>query len=343
MTIPKVIFDTDGGVDDAWALLMLLKAHSLKIIELLAIITCSGNTDIDYSTINTCRVLEVTGVTNVPVFRGAPETMGFLENPERDNFFGLDGFGDVFPPDALPDMSFVNLKEHGVEVLARLIKQYPHEVTYIAVGPPTNLGFALRLSPEIADLIHQVFLMGGNFLGIGNITPYAEFNTFYDPEATDIVLRMLKCPIVVIPWETTIPPLNFVNRDWSINLSEIENSNPILDFINPIEEALFKKWPDILYWTCADPLTVAVFLAKDLLIISSEDVYASVELQSSDTRGQWLLDHENHKPNVKIITHMDTEVFKKCLLWTVDIKSQHLELLEYLQIDSDSKVCRRRK
>lgn len=60
VTKPKyVIFDTDMGSDDAWALQMILKAEKvLKTIKLLAITTVNGNTTNENVIKNTYRILD---------------------------------------------------------------------------------------------------------------------------------------------------------------------------------------------------------------------------------------------------------------------------------------------
>lgn len=61
-----VIFDHDGGTDDAWALLMLLQAEKhLKNIKLLAITCVNGNTTIDNVIKNTYHILCLMGRTDV--------------------------------------------------------------------------------------------------------------------------------------------------------------------------------------------------------------------------------------------------------------------------------------
>lgn len=55
-----VIFDTDMGTDDAWALLLLLKAEKyFKNIKLLGITCTHGNAGIDDVLRNAHRVLDV--------------------------------------------------------------------------------------------------------------------------------------------------------------------------------------------------------------------------------------------------------------------------------------------
>lgn len=65
-TSKLVIFDTDMGSDDAWALQMMLKAERrLKSIKILAITTVMGNTTTDNVIKNTYRILDGLNRTDV--------------------------------------------------------------------------------------------------------------------------------------------------------------------------------------------------------------------------------------------------------------------------------------
>lgn len=61
-----IIFDTDMGSDDAFALQMLLKAeNSLKNVKILAITTVNGNTTQENIIKNAYRLLDGCGRTDV--------------------------------------------------------------------------------------------------------------------------------------------------------------------------------------------------------------------------------------------------------------------------------------
>src|SRR5918996_4132769 len=45
---------------------------------------------------------------------------------------------------------------------------------------------ALRKAPDVVPRIKEIVLMGGS-IGLGNVTPAAEFNIYVDPHAADIV------------------------------------------------------------------------------------------------------------------------------------------------------------
>ena len=63
----------------------------------------------------------------------------------------------------------------------------------VAVGPLTNVALAMKADPELPARIKEIYIMGGNKEGIGNITQTGEFNFVADPEAayTVTILRPL--------------------------------------------------------------------------------------------------------------------------------------------------------
>ena len=60
---------------------------------------------------------------------------------------------------------------------------------------------AMRLDSQFASNLKELYIMGGNTEGKGNITVSAEFNFHSDPEAAYIVLENTKCPTVIACWE----------------------------------------------------------------------------------------------------------------------------------------------
>ncbi|XP_076105888.1 nucleoside hydrolase-like [Mytilus galloprovincialis] len=75
------------------------------------------------------------------------------------------------------------------------------EITLIALAPLTNISLALRFDPDFGGKLKEVFIMGGNIEGRGNINLCAEFNFYADPEAAYITIQELKCPINILSME----------------------------------------------------------------------------------------------------------------------------------------------
>ncbi len=193
----KLILDTDGGVDDAQALLMLIAAGRTPD----AITTVFGNVGLEAATRNILTVLAVAGATSVPVHKGAGRP---LNQPVIDAKYihGEDGLGGAPRPGVIPAAA-------GDDAIGFLIETFStaaragEKVDILMIGPLTNLGLALRLAPGIVPGIGQLTIMGGTVYGRGNTTPAAEFNIFADPEAAQIVFGA-PLEIVVAPWEPCV-------------------------------------------------------------------------------------------------------------------------------------------
>ena len=59
-------------------------------------------------------------------------------------------------------------------------------MTLVATGPLTNVALLSRPHPAAAAALERVVIMGGS-IGLGNITPAAEFNIWADPDAAQRV------------------------------------------------------------------------------------------------------------------------------------------------------------
>lgn len=209
-TIP-VLIDTDGGFYDAWALALALKFSKLdgthKKFKIVGITTVNGCTTVDNAIQNVGRVLHAVGVGEqahvIPVFKGmeSPLLVSKDKTP-RPAFFGKDGFGDTLPP--LPSEKKLKVvSEHAVNAIIKFSEKYKSKLTILALGPLTNLAMAVKLQPAIKNYVKEIFIMGGNFEGMGNVTVCGEFNFYADPEAAHIVLEnFASCPLYLLPWET---------------------------------------------------------------------------------------------------------------------------------------------
>jgi inosine-uridine nucleoside N-ribohydrolase len=151
-----------------------------------------------------CFIFEIVDGNNVfspfkiPIYKGCHST---LVEPvyNADPFHGHDGFGDT-NHDEEPDLKHVQ-DEHAVNTLVRIVKSNPGQITLVALGPLTNVAMAMRLDSQFASNLKDLYIMGGNTEGKGNITVSAEFNFHSDPEAAFIVLENTRCPTFIASWE----------------------------------------------------------------------------------------------------------------------------------------------
>ncbi|MDV3467670.1 nucleoside hydrolase [Stenotrophomonas sp. C3(2023)] len=192
--IPLLI-DTDPGVDDALALLM---AFADQRHEVVALTIAAGNVGLEYTVRNGLKLCEVAGRDDVPVFAGSPDP---LLHPSVDaaHVHGRDGYGDVDLP--LPRRQAE--AEHAALAILRLSHQYNGELMLVMLGPLTNLALALKLDPTLPQRIGRIVVMGGAVTCHGNITPAAEFNIAFDPEAAHVVFTAFP-HLKVSDWEATV-------------------------------------------------------------------------------------------------------------------------------------------
>lgn len=115
-----IIFDSDAGIDDAWALLMLLKAEQVRNIKVIAVTVVHGNTTVDYAADNCLRILSSADRTDVPVYKGARESL-LPKCSKISTWFGVDGFGDM-SYDEEPERFRIQ-NEHAVSAMHRLVNE----------------------------------------------------------------------------------------------------------------------------------------------------------------------------------------------------------------------------
>ncbi len=193
MTGNRLILDTDGGVDDAQALLLLIGAGRPPD----AVTTVFGNVDLDTATNNVLSVLSVAGA-DIPVHKGTAMPLA-QELIDARHVHGDDGLGGAPRPETTAEIAGSDAVGFLIEELVTAAEGGAR-TDLLFIGPLTNLAMALRLRPEAARGIGRLTLMGGTVHGRGNVTPAAEFNIYADPEAAAIVLRSA-IETVVVPWE----------------------------------------------------------------------------------------------------------------------------------------------
>lgn len=189
-----VILDCDPGQDDAVALLLALA--SPDEMELLAVSTVAGNVPLAHTAANARRILDLVDA-DTPVYAGAARPLlrplATAEHVHGET--GLDGSG--LPPPVRP-----LAPGHAARAIVELVRARPEKsVTLVATGPLTNVALALAEAPDLAARLEGIVLMGGA-IGLGNVTPAAEFNIFVDPHAAAMVFAA-GAPVTMFPLDVT--------------------------------------------------------------------------------------------------------------------------------------------
>lgn len=173
-----ILLDCDPGIDDALAIAF---ATGHPGIELAGITTVAGNVGVDKTTVNALAVTEFVGAKAVPVTAGCAVPLLRAARDAR-HVHGDSGLGGA----VLPPPSREAEPGHAVDYIVETIAAAPGEITLVATGPLTNVALAVRREPRLARWVRDFVIMGGS-AGRGNVTPAAEFNIWWDPEAAAIV------------------------------------------------------------------------------------------------------------------------------------------------------------
>jgi len=189
MSNPRVIIDTDPGLDDAVAILFALGSGRFDVLGLT---TVAGNIGLDRTTANALGLLAVVGRGDIPVLTGA-------ERPLRRwgidvvAIHGSDGLGGITLPPPL-----VTPQVGAVEWMARQLRDNPAgTIDILALGPLTNIARLVADHPDAAKRLGRLIIMGGTVDEPGNAGARSEFNFASDPEATAIVLQAGLTPTIV--------------------------------------------------------------------------------------------------------------------------------------------------
>lgn len=178
--MPRLIIDTDPGIDDAVAILMALASPAWQLAGLTVV---GGNVPLARGRRNALALLEYAARPDVPVLPGSSRPLRG-KFPYAQHFHGWSGLSRRLPaPRTRPAAG------NAVAFLAAQLQDHPGQIHLAALGPLTNLARLERQHPGILSQAASIAVMGGAVHAPGNITPAAEFNFYSDPTAAHEVLN----------------------------------------------------------------------------------------------------------------------------------------------------------
>jgi purine nucleosidase len=279
----KVIIDQDAfgpGGPNLQPILMVLQSPD---VEVLGITVESGDGWLKENVAHTLRMLEIIGRTDVPVVAGA--TYPLVNSQEATKRWEAKHgklvykgawteewppgsvnrrpihAADVVPPSSEGEPTTKPLAEPAEVFLVRKVREFPGEVSILALGPQTNLALALRRDAEFAAMAKEIVIMGGSFnphaannefaLEYAH-TPRLEFNFRRDPEAADLVLRAPWRKLILSPIDPTTGTL--FRPDLIKRIAAADT--PVAHYVSRHLEG-FPMW---------DELAAAVWLAPGIVV-----------------------------------------------------------------------------
>ena len=157
----------------------------------------------------------------------------------------------------------------------------------MALGPLTNVALALKLDPTLPGRVARCVVMGGAVTGHGNMTPSAEFNIAFDPEAAHLVFSAFP-RVELADWEAVLRH----GLDHAALEGWLAVGTPQARFYAGISRQT-REWAQAQgrgeRWHCADALAMALALAPEGALELQERPLA-VEIGLGRARGATLVD-----------------------------------------------------
>ena len=307
----NIIFDTDPGVDDAFALLYALNHPNINV---LGITTVFGNVPVETSTKNALILSEMAHKGTI-VYQGANKPLERKVTNYPSFIHGHDGLGDTNHPQS----KFNASKLDAAQFIINEINENSGNINLVAVGPLTNIANSIKQDPSIANKVNSLLIMGGSWLAGGNITPVAEANIYNDPEAAEIVFKS-GLPIVMVGLDVTHKV--FLSQKDIDKLSSLNNSGKFLKKISNIYMKFYKDTKDMDGCFFHDATAVIAMTNPEFFKYKVARVYVS---QDNLTRGQTVVYLKDLKHETEI---NDNRGFVQVLY---DVESKKV-ISEYLKV-----------
>ncbi|MCB9944995.1 MAG: nucleoside hydrolase [Geminicoccaceae bacterium] len=306
----KIIIDCDPGQDDAIALLMAF--GSPDEIEVLAVTAVAGNVPLQLTERNALRITELARRSDVPVHAGCSRpllrSLATAENVHGAT--GLDGCG-------LPDPSQALAPGHAVDAIIDILRREPEgTVTLCPMGPLTNIALGMVKEPGVLARTRQIVLMGGA-MGLGNVTPSAEFNFHVDPHAARIVFEF-GVPITMFGLDVTHKVLVTDDRLQAVRAvgnRQAEAAFGMLEFYNRYDRERYRSDGGPLH----DPCVIAWLLQPELF--DGRDCHVQIETESETSTGRsivdWWQSAIDRPKNARVMCDVDHDGFFALLTRTL--------------------------
>lgn len=296
----KVMIDCDVGVDDALAL--ILAFHSPEL-DVKAVTGVNGNVPLEQVFENIKKVLSLIQPESMPLIAKGADRPLKGKPIYAHSVHGQDGLGGakIDRKGRKEWWQFYAGPADGL--ITKMARQYPDEVTLIAVGPLTNLALAIQEDPEGMRKLKEIVIMGGAVRTGGNVTPYAEFNIFSDPLAAERVFGST-LSITLVPLDVT-HQVSLTAQRMEERVKPIHNdfSKFTIEATGYDSERHQFRNKELIH--LHDPLAVGVVVDPEL--VNEERLAIGVETGEGETHGRTFETGEG--PNIKVCLEVNAKGF----------------------------------
>lgn len=300
----KVIIDCDPGIDDAVALCLALFDPRLEVLGVTAV---EGNVGAERASLNVQTIVDQLDPPRYPRL-GTATPLESAPAADMRQLHGENGLANV--AFAVSQLQHQHLSE---KIICDEVRAAPEQVTLICLGPLSNLSRAFRRDPGLPLVIDQLIISGGAFHCLGNVTPVAEFNMFYDPLSARAVFRSATTKIL-IPLEVT--------QQVRVTLDIVEHLPPettragrLLRRLIPFAFRAYRQHLGQESIFLQDAVALTAALHPELFVL--QEVEGDVETTGELTRGVTVFDRRRHstvRSTTAVATEVDAAAVTDCIL-----------------------------
>jgi len=300
----KVIIDCDPGIDDAVALCMALFDPRLEVLGVTAV---EGNVSADRASLNVQTIVDQLDPPRYPRL-GAASPLEAAPAIDMRYLHGENGLGnEEFA------VSQLHHQHPSEKILCDEVRAAPEQVTLLCLGPLSNVARAFQRDPGLPLVVDQIIVSGGSVHCVGNVTPVAEFNMFYDPVSARAVFRSPTTKIL-IPLEV-IQQVH-LNLDLVDQLpDESTRAGRLLRRLVPFAFRAFRQLLGQESIWLQDVVTLVAALHPELFVV--QEMEGDVETMGELTRGVTVFDRRGHSPArsmIGVATEVDVAAVTDCIL-----------------------------
>jgi pyrimidine-specific ribonucleoside hydrolase len=300
-----VLIDTDPGIDDALAIMLAVASPEL---DLRGVTTVGGNTGLAHTTENALRLLHLLDRDDVPLAAGADVPLVRRDSRPDEGVHGDEGLGGV-RLDPAPRGADTR---SAVQLMTDVLAASAEPVTLIALGPLTNVAALLAAAPAAAARLERIVLMGGGARTLGNMTPTAEFNIWFDPEAASRVFAA-GVPVTMVGLDVTRRAVT-APQDWHGLRGGGRTARALLGMVDHytgyhVGTTGSDRTPQHA------ALAVAAALRPD--VVTTRRLHVDVECAGALTRGMTVVDVDDvsgAEPNTDVALELDADAFTRLLV-----------------------------
>ncbi|MCA9098536.1 MAG: nucleoside hydrolase [Planctomycetaceae bacterium] len=302
--IKKLIIDLDPGIGDSLAVAIALNDPQVDVLGLTAVAGCVSPRN---ATLNLQRIVEQIDPVKWPrIGAAAPLISG------RDNLAPVD-LGCLAPlngASGLGDTDFpvadLHHRHEAAKLLVDLVRNDPHEITLVTLGPLTNVMAACERMPEFLSMLGGLVCLGGTIQGPGDITPVAELNFYVSPEAARLALTT-PATTLLVPTDTTLGTVMTFEHLAKLGARNDSRTVGLLQRLPPYALRSHHHYLGVEGIPIREVVAMAAAVRPQLF--KTQQMRVDVELRGELTRGMAVFDRRNvpgWRSNIEVAVEADS-------------------------------------